>query len=214
MANVQKFRGIVPALIIVIALGFIIYYMFVPTIPKKGIDRVIGVKLGEAFSDYLPREGNIIVFIPGEQESYVEGLKEGLLAKDVTIAKVVSVPGLEAQSEHYDDRLLEFYDRQLSENPDICGLIFFSQFPLEVERLSIFLKENPPKIALLTGMSPEITVLIRQGYVQTVVAGTPEVHTVEAGERIPPEEIFQQRFMIVTPDNLEDVLRKYPQYAR
>ena len=63
-------------------------------------------------------------------------------------------------------------------------------------------------------MSPQIPALIKQGYVQTVVAGTPEVHTVEKGEEIAPEKIFEQRFMIVTLDNLEEVIKKYPQYIR
>ncbi|MCK4401750.1 hypothetical protein KAW08_05560 [bacterium] len=217
MANGQKFKGIVPALIIVVALGFMTYRIFHKDsyTSRKGVDRIIGIKLGEAFSTYLPEGGKVMVFISEGQESYVKGLKERMFAEDVVIAR------LEIESEdamfledEYDNKLLEFYNKQLSEHPDISGVIFFSQFPKEARRLNIFLGQNPPKIALLTGMSSQITALIKRGYVQTVVAGTPEVHTVEKGEKIAPEKIFEQRFMIVTTDNLEDVIRKYPQYIR
>ena len=217
MANGQKFKGIVPVLIIVAALGFMTYQIFHKDsyTSMKGVDRIIGIKLGEAFSTYLPEGGKVMVFISKGQESYVEGLKEWMFAKDVVIARLeIESEEVMFSEDEYDNKLLEFYNERLSEHSDISGLIFFSQFPREAEKLNVLLGQDSPKIALLTGMSPEITALIKQGYVQTVVAGTPEVHTVEKGERIAPEKIFEQRFMIVTPDNLEEVIKKYPQYIR
>ena len=217
MVDEQKFKGIVPALIIVVALCFMIYQAFHKDsyTSGKGVDRIIGIKLGESFSAYLPEGGKVMVFISEGQESYIKGLKKGISVKEMIIAKL-EVESEEAMfsEDDYDNKLLEFYNERISEYSDISGLIFFSQFPKEAEKLSVLLGQNPPKIALLTGMSPQITALIKQGYVQIVVAGTPEVHTVEKGEKIAPEKIFQQRFMIVTPDNLEEIIKKYPQYIR
>jgi hypothetical protein len=191
---------IVLALTIAIALSFIICRSTrkASTTSYKGVDRIIGIKLGETFSTYLPEKGKIMVFISKGQESYARGLVEGVSAKDVIVTKLeIELEDAVFPEGDYEDELSEFYNRQISKRPDVSGLVFFSQFPKEARKLNIFLRKNPPKVALLTSMSPEITTLIKQGYVQTVVAGTPEVHTVEKGERIPPEKIFQQRFMIV-----------------
>lgn len=211
----QKLRGVVSALIILLALGFIIYRLtYKPAPPsQEGLYRLIGTRLGEIFSNYLPEQGKVIVFTSQGDESYVEGLEKSLSAKKIMI-QVVSTSPIETESESgYEDKLLKFYNQQLSENPDISGLIFLSRFPQKAQELDIFLKESRPKIALLTNMSPELTGLIRQGYVQTLIAGTPEVHTMKKGEKMSPEETFKQRFMLVTPDNLEEIIRKYPQYA-
>jgi len=210
----QKFRGIVPGLIILLALGFIIYRLTYKAAPpsREGLYRLVGTKLGESFSNYLPEEKKIMIFVFEGQESYVKGLKKKLSAKEMIIAKLrISPEEIMFSEDSYEDKLVEFYNRKLSENPDISGLIFFSQLP-ELRKLNIFSKENPPKVALLTGMSPKITRLIKEGYVQVVVAGTPEVHIMRKGEKKSPEELFKERFMIVTRDNLETIIRKYPQY--
>jgi len=68
-------------------------------------------------------------------------------------------------------------------------------------------------VALIGAMSPQINTLIEEGFIQTVVAGTPEVHVVRKGEKIPPQKIFQSRYIVVTPDNLSQVLKRYPQFA-
>jgi len=62
-------------------------------------------------------------------------------------------------------------------------------------------------------MSPKLTGLIKEGYIEVVIAGTPEVHIMKKGEEKTPEELFPERFMIVTRDNLEEIIRKYPQYS-
>ena len=225
----QKFRGIVPALIILLALGFIILRLtYKPSSPsREGVKKVIGTKLGEAFSNYLPEKSNVIIFTSEGDDFYVEGLKKGLSAKKITI-NVVSTSRIETESESdYEDKLLKFYNQQLSDNPDVFGIIFLSQFPLfpNTPSPSLPLPQGErirgegdgggvsPKIALLSGMSPKLTRLISQGYVDVVVAGTPEVHIIKKGEEKSPEELFQERFMIVTQDNLEAIIRKYPQYS-
>ncbi len=210
----MKFKGIVPGLIILLALGFIIYRLtYKPSSSsREGLYSLIGTKLGEAFSSYLPQRGKVIVFTSEGDDFYVEGLKKGLAAKKIRI-KVVSTSQIETKSEtDYEDKLLKFYNQQLSDNPDVSGIIFLSQFPLELRKLDILSEESPPKIALLTSMSPKLTGLIKEGYVDAVVAGTPEVHIMKKGEEKTPEELFQERFMIVTQDNLEAIIRKYPQY--
>jgi len=127
----MKFRGIVPGLIILLALGFVIYRLtYKPSSPsREGLYRLIGTKLGESFSNYLSEKGKVIVFTSGGDEFYVEGLKKSLSAKKITI-KVVSISRIETKSEtDYEDKLLEFYNQELSENPDVCAIIFLSQFP-------------------------------------------------------------------------------------
>ena len=211
----MKFRGIVPALIILLALGFIIYRLNYKVAPhsREGLYRLIGTKLGETFSNYLPEKGKVFVFTSGSDDFYIEGLKKGLSAKKITV-KPISTSQVKTESESdYEDKLLEFYNQQLIENSDVAGIIFLNIFPQKVEQLDIFSEGNSPKIALLAGMSPKLSGLIRQGYVQVVVAGTPEVHTVEKGERIPAERIFKERFMIVRQDNLEEIIKEYPRYS-
>ena len=210
----MKFKGIVPTLIILLTLGFIIYRLtYKPSSPsREGLYRLIGTKLGEAFSNYLPQRGKVIVFTSEADNFYVEGLKKSLSAKKITI-KVFSTSRIETESEiDYEKNLLKFYNQQLSDNPDISGIIFLSQFPLELRKLDILSEESPPRVALLTSMSPKLTRLIKEGYVDVVVAGTPEVHIVKKGEEKTPEELFPERFMIVTRNNLEAIIRKYPQY--
>ena len=211
----MKFRGIVPTLIILLALGFIIYRLtYKPSPPsRQGLYRLIGAKLGEAFSNYLPEKGNVIVFTSGGDDFYAEGLKKSLSAKKITI-KEISTSRIETKSESdYEDKLLEFYNQQLADNPDISGIIFLSQFPRELRKLTILSEESPPRIALLTGMSPKLTEFIKEGYVDVVIAGIPKVHIVKKGEEKNPEELFKERFMIVTQDNLEAIISKYPQYS-
>ena len=214
----MKFRGIVPGLIILLALGFIIYRLtYKPSPPsRQGLYRLIGTKLGESFSNYLPERGKVIVFTSGGDEFYVEGLKKSLSAKKITI-KVVSTSQIETKSESdYEDKLLKFYNQELSENPDVCGIIFLNNFLPLLSSPSMGEEIGggvSPKIALLTGMSPKLTEFIREGYVDVVIAGIPKVHIVKKGEEKSPEELFPERFMIVTRDNLSEVLRKYPQYS-
>ena len=210
---------------ILFALCFIILRLtYKPSPPsREGLYRLIGTKLGEAFSNYLPEKSNVIIFTSEGDDFYVEGLKKGLSAKKIT-TKAVSISQIETISEtDYEDKLLKFYNQQLSENSDVSGIIFLRQFPSPLSSpsrgeevgggLNIFSKESPPKIALLAGMSPKLTELIKDGYVHVVVAGTPKVHIMKKGEEKSPEELFQERFMIVTQDNLSEVLRKYPQYS-
>ena len=214
----MKFKGIVPGLIILLALGFIIYRLTYKTSSpsREGLYRLIGTKLGESFSNYLPEKGKVIVFTSGGDEFYVEGLKKSLSAKKITI-KEISTSQIETKSESgYEDKLLKFYNQQLADNPDVSGIIFLNNFPLLLSSPSMGKQIGggvSPKIALLTGMSPKLTGLIKEGYVDVVVAGTPEVHIVKKGEEKSPEELFPERFMIVTRDNLEEIIRKYPQYS-
>jgi len=214
----MKFKGIVPGLITLLALGFIIYRLtYKPSPPsRQGLYRLIGAKLGEAFSNYLPEKGKVIVFTSGGDEFYTEGLKKSLSAKKITI-KVVSTSRIKTESESdYEDKLLKFYNQELSENPDVCGIIFLNNFLPLLSSPSMGKQIGggvSPKIALLTGMSPKLTGLIKEGYVDVVVAGIPEVHIVKKGEEKSPEEFFPERFMIVTRDNLEEIIRKYPQYS-
>ena len=219
----MKFKGIVPGLIILLALGFIIYRLtYKPSSPsREGLYRLIGTRLGEAFSNYLPEKGKVIVFASGSDEFYIKGLKKGLSAKKITI-KVASTSQVETESEtDYEKNLLEFYKQQLSENSDVCGIIFLNNFP-SLLLSSPFMGVKPPdigggvspKIALLSSMSPKLTELTRQGYVDVVIAGTPEVHIMKKGEEKSPEELFQERFMLVTQNNLSEIIRKYPQYSQ
>ena len=130
----MKFRGIVPGLIILVALGFIIYRLtYKAASPsREGVKKVIGTKLGEAFSNYLPEKDKVIVFASEGDDFYIEGLRKSLAAKKITI-KVVSTSRIETESESdYEDKLLKFYNQQLSDNPDISGIIFLSQFPREL----------------------------------------------------------------------------------
>jgi len=195
--------------------------------PDYKVYEIIGDNLAKTFGECLPSGGEVIVFTPYDadatppnprHEYYMTGFESGFSSKNISIAKVISLPQMEPMEmemtpEEYDEQLQEFYNDELTKNKGIAGWISLGRLPPKLKELEIFSTDNPPKVALVGGMNPEVGSFIEEGMIQAVVAGTPEVHVVKKGEVIPPETLFQTRYMTVTSANLTQILERYPQFA-
>lgn len=187
--------------------------------PDYKLYAIIGEELAKNFSEYLPSGGKVTVLTPYDPDAtppnprhthYMQGFKSGFSSKNVSITGVVAIPQMEPTEmevtlEDYEARLQQFYKDTLAENSGIAGFISLGRLPANLDAPGL-------KIALIGGMSPEVSKLIQEGQVQTVVAGTPEVHVVKKGEEIPLETVFKTRYMVVTPENLDQILDRYPQF--
>ena len=169
-----------------------------------GVYKIIGRELAKSFGKHLSAGGKVIIFIPYNPEAispdlrhkyYMEGFLSGFSSQNIFIAKVISLP-----KKYYGAQLQEFYNDKLAENAGIVGWISLGKRPPQLDKLRVFSTANPPKIALIIAMNPEISSFIEAGLVQTVIAGTPEVQVVKKGKKIPPEKLFETRYMVVTPE--------------
>lgn len=189
--------------------------------PDYRLYEIIGQELAKTFGKYLPSGGTVIIFTPYDVDAtsvnprhsyYMEGFGSGFSSKNISIGKVISLPQMglaEMNPEEYGKQLQEFYNDKLAENEGIAGWITLGSLPAKLRELDVFSMTNPAKVALIGGMSSEVGRLIKDGFIQTVIAGTPEVHVVKKGEKIPPETLFQTRYMVVTPDNLAQIIERW-----
>ena len=185
-----------------------------PAPSRKQLTEIIGIRLGEKLSGYLPGgTGPVIVFVLEGQESSGTGLEQGLSDKKIQV-KTIVIPVFDQKStENYEETLIAFYNKQYKENSSASGVVFLTPFPTHPEKLNMFNTNNPPKIGLQTRMSREISRLIKNGRIQVVITSVPGVRTREKGEKISPEEAFNQKFIVITPDNFEEVIKQHSQFS-
>ena len=65
-------------------------------------------------------------------------------------------------------------------------------------------------VGVLGSMQPHLRELLEEASVVVAVVGSPEVNVISAGEKISPEEMFDREYLVVTPGNVEEMLRKHP----
>ncbi|MFW6414154.1 MAG: hypothetical protein ACOCZS_02525, partial [Verrucomicrobiota bacterium] len=100
------------------------------------------------------------------------------------------------------------YNEMLEGELDDCELfIMLTDLPYDIEKLSLWRMDNPPKTALLTpGRLSELEQAVKQGFVVAVVANNPDAdYSMEGSVPKDTEEAFNQRYILITPDNLDEL---------
>lgn len=192
--------------------------------PDYRVYEIIGHELTATLGKYLTPGGKVIVFTPYSLDKispksipyyYMKGFKSGFSPKNISIDKVISLPAGEIGMtiEEYNRQLQKFYNDKYAENIGIDGWISLGGLTDKPKELDVFSDTNPPKIGMIGGLTPGISSLIEKGFIHIVISETPKIHVVEKGEKISPKKMFQTRYMVVTPDNLNQIIERYPQIA-
>ena len=139
--------------------------------------------------------------------------KEEILKMSKKEIDVISSPiSISDEMSTSGEDISSFYNEKISENPDISGIIFFTEFS---KNLNIFSEGNVPKIALFCPhINPEIISLMKENIIQVAIVSSPEPKVRKKGEIIPPEELFKKSFIIINPENLEEILKKYQKIVK
>jgi len=170
------------------------------------LQRLAGTRLAEAFNTHL-RAGTVLILSDSGREHYVHGLRDALRER----SRVARAPEGEADEMAIDapatERLRNFYTREIGDGRDLAGVVILSR---DAEAWTVLASTNPPPVAALEAMSPGLAALIRDGRVQAALCPAPRVHVVRKGEQLSAEQMFEQRFMIVTRENLPEILRRHP----
>jgi hypothetical protein len=172
------------------------------------LDRFIGRRLAEELSQNVGEGTLLVAFQPGD-EAVVEGIRQGV---DAEVQPIEMPPIGEAAMTsvgEMDRQLTEFYDGQLAD-PPADGIVLLGDLPSRPGALELFRQPDPPPIACLGNWGPNLVALIRNGSIDVLVAGTPTVHVMKKGEEKSPEQLFEERYMLVTPQNVNKILRQYP----
>ncbi len=97
--------------------------------------------------------------------------------------------------------------------PDDADLVvLLTEFPYELEKISLWSKKPRPKVAgIVNSIPPKLDAAIEAGYITAVVL--PKYDGDFTSKDIPDDidERFDRRFLLVTAENIKDIVAKYPQ---
>jgi len=176
---------------------------------------------------------------PGTGDPFLAGLREGLGEKVTIVAEVVpeipedvraaftaeSFPPGTLESESAPIEMIlpppeywftpQVFDKLVTEHAMDCDLIITTVgLPMDQRSMRFWRMKNRPRLAVsLGGMTPslaELRMAIAEDAVPGFVAYSPDA--VFDGKR-PPKDLddaFAKRYLLVTPDNVNDLAGKYP----
>ncbi|MCF7853956.1 MAG: hypothetical protein K9N51_04090 [Candidatus Pacebacteria bacterium] len=164
---------------------------------------------------------------PSEGETArLRGLTEGL-GPDITVVEIIS-PELpeeykrmmeemggaeEAVPPPVGEMMMQAseYNRVLEPYLDQCDIIIsLIGLPMDVENLSLWKMQDPPRLALYNTMQmPSLQEAIKQGY---IVAAVMYRLDPDMEDKAKPKSVkdFDKRFLLVTPENIEELSGQYP----
>lgn len=149
----------------------------------------------------------------------ISGLKQGIDGK-IKIKEVATpiVPKLKKQAkgmpeDYYmfgDMVQAEHYNKLIDQHKDCKLLIFLSGLPHDMVNLNIWEKteDERPMVALLYGDVFNLKRAIKAGYI-TVLSYKPDVKFSEAAAPSDYKKAFDERYLIITPENIEKLNKKY-----
>lgn len=155
------------------------------------------------------------------QEKLIEGLKEGLggASTPVTIDTLELPKNKKGMPpEEMDMMPLEEimtakeFDAVVKKNPQANLVISMIGLPRDADKMQLWKMEEAkrPKVALLTGDIHSLGRAIKAGFIVAAVSYRPGVKFTEDPCPDDPEKAFEERYIIITPKNVEATAKKYP----
>jgi hypothetical protein len=108
-------------------------------------------------------------------------------------------------------------DRAAAEHPAAEILISLIGLPIELDKCDVWKKEGPPSFALLlpdlrmVGGAPEVAAAFKSGKLTAIVLARPNVANEDEKAGADFKAEFERRYILVTADNVDEVLRQSPQ---
>jgi hypothetical protein len=180
--------------------------------------RVMGEQLGEG------HEGSNILLITNRVNEYnqerhdaiLDGLKSGLDGR-ATIGSVIHPEppeGVNAE-EYYEEEMFtaEMMNKTVADNTEHDMIVSLLGLPFDFAEMTLWQMEDDkrPKLGLAFASVYELQRAIKAGYVGVVIAYNPNyVYDIKAE---PPEqyrEAFDQRYLLITPENVNDIAATHP----
>ena len=154
------------------------------------------------------------------RENIIEGLKEGFgdTITDVKIESPVPQPSADPDAEGYRglDEIMtaKDFNKMLAKNKDRTLVIITTGFPEDIGEMNIWeqFEKDPaktPKLAVFRGAISKMKTLFESGLIILAVDSKPGADY-EQPPKGDTQEIFNQRFILITKDNLNDIISKYP----
>lgn len=186
---------------------------------------------GVDYSEIMPEETLEKGGYDTTWKTYMEGLKKGM-DDDVVLADVVrlAVPeevkkavaamndartgdappdyfmmeeGMSLDAEDYNAALAPYLD-------DVDVIVSLTGLPYDVENMSIWAHEDPPKLALVGGGSlHKLKDAIAQSYIVSVITYRPQYDFEDRSIPKDLDEAFAKRFIMITPDNLAEMAQEH-----
>lgn len=202
--------GIIAGALILIALLIILFSGGEEPIELGGeaLDRLIGRRLAEELTLKTDKGTVVVAFQPGD-EAIVDGIREAVETDVEAVAMPPISDAAMTSPREMDRRLTEFYDSQLAD-PSGAGIVLLGDLPTRPGSLNLFRRPDSPPVACLGNWRPNLLPLLRNGSIDVLVAGTPTVHVMKKGEEKSPQQLFEERYMVVTPQNVDQTMRQYP----
>ena len=152
------------------------------------------------------------------QKSLVESLKEGLgMITPVevdTLEMPVNKTGMmpeEMEMLPLEEMMTaQDFDKIIAKHPKCNLIISMIGLPRDASTMKLWTQQSArPALALLNGDVHSLKNAITAGYINAVVIYRPGVKFTEDACPEDPQEAFDQRFIIVTPKNIEELSLKY-----
>jgi len=149
------------------------------------------------------------------QKAMIEGFKEGC-SSSISEVKVVA-PEVKRQPgpEMMQVATADSFNKLLAKNKGYKVIFTTIGLPYDAANLKIFKEfdKNPrkcPKLALTGGSSLQLAPLIQAGLLEVIVAYRPDAKFNDDNIPEKMEDLFNERYILVTKQNLKDVKKKYP----
>lgn len=180
---------------------------------------VIGDYLGKKFPG---AQVLIIVNADYDKNEHMKKINEGLLEGLGATVKILAQAPLEppkpapgAAPQEYVPMeaymTAERFDAILDKYPTATLVISTIGLPYNVGEMKLWGKAEAqrPKLALLNGDVHSLGAAIASKAIVAAVVGSPEAKYSDAAAPVDPQEAFKQRYLLVTPENVEATANKY-----
>ncbi len=109
----------------------------------------------------------------------------------------------------------ERFDAMLADNPECNVVVSLVGLPYDMQAMQYWkqAQKDPqavPRLVLVNAHTYELKQAIAAGHISVVLQNKPEIYDWNAP--VPPDEdaAFNNRFIVITPDNIDQVAAKYP----
>lgn len=173
--------------------------------------------LGEIFAKKCPNSKALIIVRKGyeknrRKDALLDALEDGFGDK-IEIKKIVFIDeGMPENSADGDIMKAVNFDKILEANQDCEVVISTIGLPLDVDNMKIWDKKikDRPKIGLLNVYVPVVRNAIKAEYISAAVISRPKA--VIDGKKLPEDlkKVFDLRYLMITPENVDDINVKNP----
>ncbi|OPZ31721.1 MAG: hypothetical protein BWZ02_00049 [Lentisphaerae bacterium ADurb.BinA184] len=142
--------------------------------------------------------------IPEEYKKYMESMPKGPEGEDMGYAMMGPMMDTMLQAKDFN--------KLIKEMPEGTNLIIsLIGLPMDLNNLSLWTMKNAPKLVLVSAMNlPQLQEAIREGYVTAMLTYRPDPDMQDPSIPKDPEAAFNKRYLLVTPENVQELAGQYP----